>query len=193
MTLPIGNNPASSSRTAGRRAGFTLVELMLVMALLVIMLGFSAPALSRFFRGRNLDSEARRLLALTRYGQSRAVSEGMPMLLWIDPKLGTYGLKAQPGFTDQDQKAVEYTLGQDLQMEVQMPSRVQTNFWTFAPQQTKMSQPSICFLPDGFVSDTSPDRILLRQTRDKDAVWISARPNHLGYEIDTNQPPGALN
>jgi Tfp pilus assembly protein FimT len=157
------------------------------MALLVIMLGFAAPSLSRFFRGRTLDSEARRMLALTRYGQSRAVSEGVPMLLWIDPKLGTYGLKAQTGYTDRDQKAVEYTLGQDLQMEVQMSPRVQTNFWTMAPKQSKLNQPTICFLPDGFISETSPDRILLRETRDNDAVWIGASANHLAYEIQTNQ------
>jgi len=186
MTLRIGNNRPGSS-PHGLWSGFTLVELMLVMALLVIMLGFVAPSLSRFFRGRNLDSEARRLLSLTRYGQSRAVSEGVPMLLWLDPKLGTYGLKAQTGYTDRDQKAVEYTLAQDLQMEVQMPSRIQTNFWTMAPQQSRLNQPTICFLPDGFISASSPDRILLRETRENDAVWIGATANHLAYEIQTNQ------
>jgi type II secretion system protein H len=195
MTLPIGNNRASRRRSNPGRPGaaFTLVELMLVMALLVIMLGFAAPSLSHFFRGRNLDSEARRLLALTRYGQSRAVSEGYPMLLWIDPQQRTYGLKAQTGFVDQDQKAVEYTLAQDLQLEVQASSRVQSNFWTLAPQQTKLNQPTICFLPDGFISETSPDRILLRETRDNDAVWIAETPNRLAYEIETNQPPRARN
>ena len=186
MILRIGNNRPGSS-PPGRWSGFTLVELMLVMALLVIMLGFVAPSLSRFFRGRNLDSEARRILALTRYGQSRAVSEGVPMLLWLDPKLGTYGLKAQTGYTDRDQKAVEYTLATDLQMEVQMPTKLQTNMWTMAPQQTRLNQPTICFLPDGFISASSPDRILLRETRANDAVWIGATANHLAYEIQTNQ------
>src|SRR5207249_2115896 len=55
---------------------FTLIELILVMALLAIVLAVSAPALSTFFQGRTLDSEVRRFLSLTRYGQSRAVSEG---------------------------------------------------------------------------------------------------------------------
>ena len=54
------------------------------MALLTIVISLTAPSLSRFFHGRTLDSEARRLLALTRSGQSRAVSEGMPMDLWVD-------------------------------------------------------------------------------------------------------------
>ena len=58
------------------------------MALLTMVISLTAPSLSRFFRGRTLDSEARRLLALTRSGQSRAVSEGMPMDLWVDADEG---------------------------------------------------------------------------------------------------------
>ncbi len=65
---------------------FTLIELILVMAMLAIVISVALPSLKGFFRGRNLDSEARRFLSLTRYGQSRAVSEGVPMVLWIaDP------------------------------------------------------------------------------------------------------------
>jgi len=33
-----------------------MVEMVLVMALLVVMLAYVAPSLSRFFRGRNLNS-----------------------------------------------------------------------------------------------------------------------------------------
>jgi len=102
---------------------------------------------------------------LTRYGQSRAVSEGMPMLLWVNPKSGTYGLRAQSGYVDQDPKAVEYTVGPDMQIEMQMPTKLQTNSWTLAPRQTKLGQPTICFLPDGFISETSPEQILLRAPR----------------------------
>src|SRR5215831_89969 len=57
---------------------FTLIELILVMAILTVAVAITAPALSNFFHGRSLDSEARRLLSLTRQGQSRAVSEGLP-------------------------------------------------------------------------------------------------------------------
>src|SRR5262249_9004612 len=39
--------------------GFTLIELILVMALLTVAVSVTAPALSNFFRGRALDSEAR--------------------------------------------------------------------------------------------------------------------------------------
>src|SRR5262249_21799177 len=83
------------SALSERTRGFTLIELMLVMALLAVVLAVSAPSLSKFFKGRTLDSEARRFVSLTRYGQSRAVSEGVPMMLWIDPKERTYGLQEE--------------------------------------------------------------------------------------------------
>ena len=80
MTFPTGSKPIRGSGSTPRRAGFTLLELILVMATLAIVLSVAAPSLARFFRGRSLDSEARRFLTLTRYGQSRAVAEGEPMV-----------------------------------------------------------------------------------------------------------------
>src|ERR1039457_3008092 len=105
-------NGQSDSRSAARSAlqaprGFTLIELILVMALLTIVISLTAPSLSHFFRGRTLDSEARRLLALTRSGQSRAVSEGMPIDLWVDAAEGAFGLEAEPSFDTSDPKAME--------------------------------------------------------------------------------------
>src|SRR5437899_9787950 len=87
---------------------FTLIELILVMALLGIVLAVSAPALSNFFRGRTIESEARRFMALTHYAQSRAVSEGIPMSLCIDTRRGIYGLRQATGYTEVDNKAREF-------------------------------------------------------------------------------------
>src|SRR6266404_5112384 len=81
------------SRSTQRSTAFTLIELIVVMTLLVVVIGIALPTLGNFFRGRTLDSEARRLLALTRQGQSRAVSEGLPVLLWVDAQQGTCGSK----------------------------------------------------------------------------------------------------
>src|SRR5262245_2484037 len=103
---------------SSRAQAFTLIELILVMALLAVGLAVSAPALSKFFKGRTLDSEARRFVSLTRYGQSRAVSEGVPTMLWIDPKERTYGLQEEATYTDFDTKAVDFQLGKALEIEV---------------------------------------------------------------------------
>jgi prepilin-type N-terminal cleavage/methylation domain-containing protein len=97
---------------------FTLIELILVMALIVIAVSLIAPHFSSFFRGRALDSEMHQLLALMHDGQSRAVSEGVPMLLWIDEKKSAYGLEEEPGFADKDPQAEEFTLNPDLQIQI---------------------------------------------------------------------------
>src|SRR6266571_2701739 len=101
-------------RISSRRA-FTLIELILVMTVLTIAVSVTAPALAHFFRGRSLDSEARRLLALTHLGQSRAVSEGLPMDLWLDAQQGAYGLEAESSYEENDRKAVDFNLDRDMQ------------------------------------------------------------------------------
>ena len=73
------------------------------MTILVIMLALSAPTLAGFFHGRALDSETRRLLSLTRSGQSRAASEGVPMELWVDAENRNYGLEAEDSYVKTDE------------------------------------------------------------------------------------------
>src|SRR6185436_11370619 len=119
MRLRISNlEHESRSLELPARSAFTLIELILVMTVLTIAASITAPALANFFRGRTLGSEARRLLALTRQGQSRAVSEGLPMNLWLDAPQGAYGLEAETSYEAMDSKAVEFNLDQDMQLEV---------------------------------------------------------------------------
>jgi type II secretion system protein H len=177
--------------------GFTLIELILVMAVLTIAVAITAPALANFFRGRSLDSEARRLLSLTRQGQSRAVSEGLPMELWFDTTQNTFGLEAEPSYEEVDTRAVIYQL-QDMQVEVVnapvaggMNISVTTDEGdtpassTSTKAQSKhRNQPRIRFLPDGTISEQSPP--LLRLTsRDGSRIGVGLSRNHLSYEIRT--------
>ena len=111
-----------ASRLRAAASGFTLIELMLVMTLLTIAVGLAAPALGNFFRGRSLDSEARRLLAMTRQGQSRAISEGIPMDMWFDGANHLIGLEAELSFEPQDERAVEFDIDPDMQVEALMAS-----------------------------------------------------------------------
>lgn len=161
-------------------AGFTLIELILVLALLALAAGLAAPHLSTFFRGRTLDNEARRLLALTRYGQSRAVSEGVPVALWIDSAAGSYGLEIVPGFADADDRAVDYASdsGVVLSTETAAAPVPYEDTGTIAADATT----AITFNPDGQIDPSSVSRILLRQ--DGEAA-LALVPNRLGtgYEI----------
>lgn len=199
MTSPTGKRRSSRDRA------FTLVELLLVMSILVVVIAVAMPSLAGFFRGRSLDSEARRLLALTHQGQSRAVFEGVPMLLWLDAKNRTYGLEEEPGYTDQDLKAVEFTVDEDLGLEPvsqalvtanNSPSSPTANLTSGTPVNVSVANrvnplvargrranlPSIRFMPDGSFAESSPQGLrLFRQ--DGEEIWVALARNRLNYEI----------
>jgi len=160
------------------RRAFTLIELILVLALLAVVTSLAAPSLSRFFRGRSLDSEARQLLSLTHAGRSRAVADGFPMLLWIDSQRRAYGLQeegaTQSGNTqDADPKADEFDFGDNVQVEALSASPVSVN---------GKSLPAIRFLPDGTADENSPTSVRLTG-RDGETLWLIQATNRSNYEI----------
>jgi type II secretion system protein H len=162
---------------------FTLIELVLVMVLLTVVFSLMVPSLKGFFQARNLDSEAQRFLALTRFGQSRAISEGVPMILWMDPQAGAYGLEVQAGYGANNSKPKEFHLDSSLQLQPQVPVvgvMTQSNLWTQARKTT--TRPEIRFLPDGTISESSPDRVVITQSK-QGMLAITETTNHLRYEI----------
>jgi len=162
-----------------RLAGFTLIELILVLALLVIITSLAAPAMSNFVRGQALGSEARRLMALMHAGQSRAVSEGLPMVLWVDEKQGAYGLQAETTGRSGDPKAETLYVDSTLQVAV---------LNTSTAAMTKFGGlPAVRFLPDGSVDENSPQMLRLTDAQGH-ALWLIESRDRNGYEIsDTNK------
>jgi type II secretion system protein H len=160
------------------QGAFTLMELILVMALLVIAVSLASPALSGFIRGQALDSEARRLLALAHAGQARAVSEGMPMVLWVDEKQSTYGLEAETTGKDGDAKAEKMTLDENVQVTVPNPGTTETTRFR--------NLPAIRFLTDGTVDEGSPQTLRLVNATGRVRWFIAAR-DRSGYEIRDTQ------
>jgi type II secretion system protein H len=159
-------------------AGFTLIELILVLALLVVITSLAAPAMANFIRGRALDSEARRLFSLMHAGQSRAVSEGMPMVLWVDEKQGTYGLQAETTGKTGDSKAE--TLAVDSTLQIAVPN---TGLGT---PPTFNNLPAIRFLADGTVDENSPSMLQLTDSAGV-SRWLIETRHHAGYEIRESQ------
>jgi type II secretion system protein H len=160
---------------------FTLIELILVLALLAMATSLVAPSLSSFFRGRALDSEARQLLALTHAGQSRAISGGFPMLLWIDSQGHTYGLREETASRDSaapeaDPKAEEFTFEGQLQIEAVNASPLPV---------AGRNLPAIRFLPDGTIDEISARTVRLAAASGE-TLWLIQATNRLSYEIRTS-------
>jgi len=179
----MSGGAANSSREIRRSKilnAFTLIELVLVLALLVIITSIAVPAVSRFIRGRALDSEARRLSALLHAGQSRAVSEGAPMVLWVDEKAGGYGLEAESSGPNGDAKAEDLTVDSTLQISVGNGGMVAGT--------TFKHLPAIRFLADGTVDENSPQSLKLTDSAGF-SRWLAETPLRTGYEINVAGHP----
>lgn len=190
MTLPTGI-PRASSVAERRLRGFTLIELILVMSLMLVILSLTGATLSEFFKGRALNSEARRFLSLTRYAQSRAVSEGIPMVLWVDPLQGLYGVESEFSFTVGDDASVEYRIGEGLEIQMDLTGTQATTSTRSTRSASKgRGELQIRFAPDGFLSETAPRNIWVGSvgnrsgaTRDAAAIWIAPNATASAYEV----------
>jgi type II secretion system protein H len=208
MILPTGK-PATNADPSRSASAFTLIELILVMAILTIAASVIYPSLSGHFRGRVLDSEARRMLALTRYAQSRAISEGIPMVLWLDTQQSSYGLESDPGYTEEEARPLEFQLDRDLVLEAAPENGVLNPMVSTVGEATgtvlegtsaerpKSGLREIRFYPDGMIGRNSPIYLKLSQ-RDKDkdqdrgreaqSLWLVEHTNRHEYAIRTTLP-----
>ena len=148
--------------------------MILVLALLVIITSIAAPAMARFIRGRALGSEARRVVALMHAAQSRAVSEGMPMMFWVDEKADTYGVAAETTGENGDPKAEELQVDSTLAISI-------VNLTTGVPTLYK-NLPAIRFQPDGTVDENSPQTLKLTDS-DGFSCTLTETRLRTGYEI----------
>jgi prepilin-type N-terminal cleavage/methylation domain-containing protein len=190
MTLATGTN-----NHLRRTRAFTLIELILVMAVLVMVVSIIMPQLSRFFGGRAVDSEAKRFMALMHYGQVRAVSDGTPMMLWIDSTHGAYGLEQEPGYAGKDVHAEDNKLEDGLKIDTVRsivklpPANSQTGrIVTGQVVQGRTKLPAIYFSPDGDINYArSVGGVSIQHANDA-PVWIALNSSEMSYGIQRQNP-----
>jgi len=152
------------------RSGFTLTELILVMGLLATVMALATPTLSRFVSGRALQEETRRLLALTCYARSQAISRSLPMELWIDTETGEYGLNSALGYELEEETSIEWSLAEDLRFDVDQE-------WL-----DNEGKATILFWPDGSIDVGSIERLRVQEGEEM-ALEIALTENRLEYEV----------
>jgi len=110
---------------------FTLIELILVMALLTTLAALVAPQLMNSSRGRELNNQAMALLAATEYARTEAISRGMPVTLWVEEE--RFGVRVKSG--DEERSIREWALVSDVQFE-EPPDESEKGVATFQPDGT---------------------------------------------------------
>ena len=148
-----------------------MVELILVMALLATLLAVSAPLLARSFKQRALEQEATQLLAATEYARDEAVSQGVPMSVWIDVANGSCGVQAQSGYEGNALREKTWFLQPDIRFDA-IDAATDPNGHVVAAQ----------FDADGTLDLESVDSIRLI-ARTNENITLTQTEDGWGYEI----------
>ncbi len=150
--------------------GFSLVELVIVMALLAICAALTVPSLARSVRARYLKDEAARFLAATEYGRNEAVSQGVPMIVWIDPTTHRFGVEPKAGYDSAAGRDRDFAVHADLRFEIDQP----------AARGSQVD--AVEFAADGAPTLTSIERVRLVD-RSNEGITIVKSADGWAYEI----------
>ncbi len=85
-----------------RQSGFTLIELSIVIAIMVIMYALAAPSLRNLAPSSRLKSTARGIRSLLTYARDTAMTEGAPYLVVFDLDNQQYWLASSENFDIDD-------------------------------------------------------------------------------------------
>jgi len=113
----------------GKSAGFTLVELMVVMVIIALVMGLVATSISRSISGAESRVAARKLVASLRYTRTQAILKKAEKVFEVDTEARTYQAP--------DRKLVELPKGMDVLLT------------TARSELTSEAAGGIRFFPDG--------------------------------------------
>ena len=133
---------------------FTLFEIIVVLALLALILGITAPSLAGFTKSRAVNEEARRFIAATRYAASEAASRGERITMTILTEDGRYELVSETGALDSGINQ-NFTLTDGIVIELGM-----------ADGQS-VTTTTIGFTPTGLIESDQVEQIRLRNRFDE--------------------------
>jgi len=105
-----------------RLQGFTLIELIVVMVIMVGVIATVAPAVSRSMGGADLAGGARKLVTLLKVCRNQAIVAGLPVRLSLEPTQRRYKVSGDKHIYNWPENAVasiEKTNGiVDIQKEI---------------------------------------------------------------------------
>ena len=170
ITGPL--KPLEDYNGSGNR-GITLLELILVLAILCILTGIIAPHMSGFAEGRRFVSEWNHLQDMVRYARSEAIARSVTVEIGFNQEEGTYGItKNNSGLKN---LPVEFTTHN-------LPNKLAFDFPDSATRED--NRIAIRFLPDGTVDEDSPEKIELAE-QGGDFIRILKQDPLLGYVVTT--------
>jgi prepilin-type N-terminal cleavage/methylation domain-containing protein len=170
------------ARKAGH-SGFTLLELLLVLLVVAIALAVASPLLQGWARGAQLRNLTEKMLAMTRYAHSKAVSEGKILNLYFSPDRDWYQLGVFDGLAFRVNP--DANLSAPFGNQIVMPEGFAVEFARVGSENSQ----GICFYPSGR-SDAGLIRITYnnRASNQEEQVNLEsvtgADPFHVARELE---------
>jgi len=124
-----------------------------------------------------MEQEATQLLAATEYARSEAISQGVPMSVWIDPATGSFGVRASDGFDGDNTREKAYALHTDLRFDSVEGVANQDGHRVIA-----------LFEPEGTLDPESSLDTLRIVHRNASVVCLEQTEDGWGYEIVKEAP-----
>lgn len=137
-------------------AGFTLIEIMVVLVIAVLMLTLVPPMFSKTANATELKSAAREIAAALRYARGQAVLRHNESVLTLDTAQHRYRVTGQKGFRN-------------------LSKKIQLSMTTSRSERLGKSTSSIRFYPDG---SATGGQIKLANPKQKftiDVNWLTGR------------------
>jgi len=161
---------ATGNRQTRRRAGFTLIELTLVVMILAVVMALAAPSFVRSFRSALLGETARSFATTCQLARLRAVSQQINATLRLDIEQQVYWL-SQLSTNNADQTSEPATI-----KWVELDPRVQITSATLADGTTgaggdKMIE--INFYPNGTCDG---GQVIFRNRDEGDSITMLLDP-----------------
>jgi type IV fimbrial biogenesis protein FimT len=171
--------------SASRRidAGFTLIELMIVVVIVAVMLTLVAPSFYTTIKNNRLRTEADRIVTSFNLARSESVKRNIDVVICArsgnpTPSCATTGIAAQGWliFADLNQNAALDTTGSSPDILLKVYEALPQGYSITKTDGTAYDGGKIAFYPDG--SSNSPETIYLcSQDKDASAAWaISVNP-----------------
>lgn len=144
--------PHTSGR-ADATAGFTLVEMLVVLAIMAVVAAIAAPGLARNYRSKDLDTLTSEITTRLRLSRTSAIATATPRQIVLDPRA----------------RAIRF----DERETLILPEDVKMTVITGQETTVADRQATLTFLPDGSASGLEIELQRKQQTTRIEVNWLT--------------------